>query len=160
MNLPSSHIPNRRSSSIGSLTPVRDLLCTPPQKAIAATAVPTKSRRVRTGCLTCRERHLKCDEGTPDCLNCRKSSRECKRGVRLNFIDVQVKKPPRLLPPTVEWSVQFQDESRQIASEYVADSSAMPTSQRTQRPLPVATVATSTQLSAVRLISIVCTQPA
>ncbi|KAG7133545.1 Transcription activator AMTR1 like protein [Verticillium longisporum] len=92
MNLPSSHIPNRRSSSIGSLTPVRDLLCTPPQKAIAATAVPTKSRR---------------------------SSRECKRGVRLNFIDVQVKKPPRLLPPTVEWSVQFQDESRQIASEYV-----------------------------------------
>ncbi|KAI5861575.1 hypothetical protein GGS23DRAFT_140099 [Durotheca rogersii] len=80
-------------------------------------ATPAKSRRVRTGCLTCRERHLKCDEGTPDCLNCRKSSRECKRGVRLNFIDMTCKAPP-YVPPTEEWAVQFQDESRLIASEY------------------------------------------
>lgn len=65
-----------------------------------------KSRRVRTGCLTCRERHLKCDEAVPDCLNCRKSSRECKRGVRLNFIDVQVRDPP-LLPPTADWEGEF-----------------------------------------------------
>ncbi|KAK1831842.1 hypothetical protein QBC39DRAFT_257957 [Podospora conica] len=76
-----------------------------------------KSRRVRTGCLTCRERHLKCDEGLPDCNNCRKSSRECKRGVRLNFIDTQVKNPA-IIPPTADWSVKFQDESRLIASEY------------------------------------------
>lgn len=106
MNLPSSHIPPRRSASIHSLTPSRDLLVKPksPEKsAAAAAATATKSKRVRTGCLTCRERHLKCDEGLPDCLNCRKSSRECKRGVRLNFIDVQVKKPP-YMPPTVEWS--------------------------------------------------------
>ncbi|KAI0482960.1 hypothetical protein GGR56DRAFT_663633 [Xylariaceae sp. FL0804] len=79
--------------------------------------VPTKSRRVRTGCLTCRERHLKCDEAMPDCRNCRKSNRECKRGVRLNFIDMTCKKPP-YIPPTAEWAVQFQDESRLIASEY------------------------------------------
>ncbi|KAK2026568.1 hypothetical protein LX32DRAFT_665181 [Colletotrichum zoysiae] len=121
MNLPSSHIPPRRSASIHSLTPSRDLLIklkSPEKSAAAAAATATKSKRVRTGCLTCRERHLKCDEGLPECLNCRKSSRECKRGVRLNFIDVQVKQPP-YMPPTVEWSVQFQDESRQIASEYV-----------------------------------------
>lgn len=72
-----------------------------------ATVVPvvasSKPKRVRTGCLTCRERHLKCDEGTPDCLNCRKSNRECRRGVRLNFIDIQVKSPP-YIPPAVEWS--------------------------------------------------------
>ena len=79
-----------------------------PIAVAAAAAVPTapagsKSRRVRTGCLTCRERHLKCDEGLPDCHNCRKSNRECKRGVRLNFIDITVKKPP-YMPPTVEWS--------------------------------------------------------
>ncbi|KAI1075756.1 hypothetical protein F5B20DRAFT_371009 [Whalleya microplaca] len=80
-------------------------------------AIPAKSRRVRTGCLTCRERHLKCDEGTPDCLNCRKSNRECKRGVRLNFIDMTCKEPP-YVPPTDEWAVHFQDESRLIASEY------------------------------------------
>ncbi|OTB01090.1 hypothetical protein M426DRAFT_64733 [Hypoxylon sp. CI-4A] len=80
--------------------------------------MPAKSRRVRTGCLTCRERHLKCDEGIPDCLNCRKSNRECKRGVRLNFIDLTCKEPP-YIPATEEWAiVQFQDESRIIASEY------------------------------------------
>ena len=82
-----------------------------------ADAAASRPKRVRTGCLTCRERHLKCDEGTPDCQNCRKSSRPCKRGVRLNFIDTQVKTPP-ITPPTQEWDVVFQDESRDIASEY------------------------------------------
>ena len=81
----------------------------------AATAA--RPKRVRTGCLTCRERHLKCDEGVPHCQNCRKSSRVCKRGVRLNFIDTQVQDPP-IIPPTHDWSVNFQDESREIASEY------------------------------------------
>jgi hypothetical protein len=83
------------------------------------TAAPAvkKSRRVRTGCLTCRERHLKCDEGLPNCQNCCKSSRICKRGVRLNFIDIQVQAPP-IVPKTNEWTVNFIDESRDIASEY------------------------------------------
>ncbi|KAH8651015.1 hypothetical protein BX600DRAFT_441462 [Xylariales sp. PMI_506] len=91
---------------------------TSPKKVMVTSGpMPAKSRRVRTGCLTCRERHLKCDEGTPDCLNCRKSNRECKRGVRLNFIDMTCKQPP-YIPPAEEWSVQFQDESRLIASEY------------------------------------------
>lgn len=97
--------------------------------------VPNKSRRVRTGCLTCRERHLKCDEGTPDCNNCRKSNRECKRGVRLNFIDITCKKPPHIVSPEggfdtpliacspwmrliINTVVAFEDESRLIASEY------------------------------------------
>ncbi|KAI1352448.1 hypothetical protein F5Y01DRAFT_94625 [Xylaria sp. FL0043] len=79
--------------------------------------MPAKSKRVRTGCLTCRERHLKCDEETPDCRNCRKSNRECKRGIRLNFIDLTCKEPP-FVPHPDEWVVEFQDESRLIASEY------------------------------------------
>ncbi|KAG4424700.1 hypothetical protein IFR04_002233 [Cadophora malorum] len=49
--------------------------------------------------------------------NCRKSSRLCKRGVRLNFIDTTVKSPP-IIPPTADWKVKFVDESREIASEY------------------------------------------
>ena len=77
-----------------------------------------RPKRVRTGCLTCRERHLKCDEGSPDCNNCKKSGRECKRGVRLNFIDTQCKTPP-ITPPMHDWEgVSFLDESREIASEY------------------------------------------
>ena len=85
--------------------------------AIAAAAAAARPKRVRTGCLTCRERHLKCDEGLPDCLNCKKSSRPCKRGVRLNFIDTTVRTPP-ITPPTEDWDVSFHDESREIASEY------------------------------------------
>ncbi|KAI0545310.1 hypothetical protein F4679DRAFT_480360 [Xylaria curta] len=84
---------------------------------VSMNVMSAKSKRVRTGCLTCRERHLKCDEGTPDCRNCRKSNRECKRGVRLNFIDLTCKEPP-YVPHTEEWTVGFQDESRLVASEY------------------------------------------
>ncbi len=73
-----------------------------PAAAVAAAAAVSKPKRVRTGCLTCRERHLKCDEGLPNCQNCRKSSRTCKRGVRLNFIDTTVKSPP-MIPPTADW---------------------------------------------------------
>ena len=78
----------------------------------------SKPKRVRTGCLTCRERHLKCDEGHPICLNCKKSSRACKRGVRLNFIDTKCQRPPHLLPQTHDFRVEFEDNSVAIASEY------------------------------------------
>ncbi|SMY27472.1 unnamed protein product [Zymoseptoria tritici ST99CH_1A5] len=80
----------------------------------------SKPKRVRTGCLTCRERHLKCDEAMPHCNNCKKSNRTCKRGVRLNFIDTWESKPPTYVTAwgTHDWNVEFQDESREIASEY------------------------------------------
>ncbi|KAI1172671.1 hypothetical protein F4777DRAFT_494902 [Nemania sp. FL0916] len=77
----------------------------------------SKRKRVRTGCLTCRERHLKCGEELPDCKNCRKSHRECKRGIKLSFVDLVCKEPP-YIPQAHEWTVEFQDESRLIASEY------------------------------------------
>ncbi|KAK4934817.1 hypothetical protein LTR10_024010 [Elasticomyces elasticus] len=42
---------------------------------------PRKSRsrglRVKTGCLTCRKRHLKCDEVKPSCWLCAKSGKAC-----------------------------------------------------------------------------------
>nr|OQO07265.1 hypothetical protein B0A51_17954 [Rachicladosporium sp. CCFEE 5018] len=34
-------------------------------------------RRTKTGCMTCRKRRIKCDEGVPSCRNCAKSKREC-----------------------------------------------------------------------------------
>lgn len=81
--------------------------------------VAKKSRRVRTGCLTCRERHLKCDEAQHRCQNCRKSGRVCRRGIRLNFIDTQVVAPPHYIVPPFARRVSFRDDSRHIASEYV-----------------------------------------
>ncbi|KAL3492799.1 hypothetical protein BJX62DRAFT_202386 [Aspergillus germanicus] len=78
-----------------------------------------KQRRVRTGCFTCRDRHLKCDEALGQCQNCRKSGRICRRGVRLNFVDTQVVAPPTYLQPPATSRVTFRDDSRTIASEYV-----------------------------------------
>ncbi|OQO09325.1 hypothetical protein B0A48_04723 [Cryoendolithus antarcticus] len=80
-----------------------------------------KAKRVRTGCLTCRERHLKCDEAWPSCQNCRKSNRQCKRGIKLNFIDTWCDQPPHIVTlfGTHDWRVEFLDESREIATEYV-----------------------------------------
>ncbi|KAL5088275.1 hypothetical protein Trisim1_006727 [Trichoderma cf. simile WF8] len=55
------------------------------------TPKPTpKSKRVRTGCLTCRDRHLKCDESVPACRNCEKGGRKCIRGIRLNFSNITI----------------------------------------------------------------------
>ncbi|KAJ5746189.1 hypothetical protein N7520_011371 [Penicillium odoratum] len=79
----------------------------------------TKAKRTRTGCLTCRERHLKCDEALGRCLNCRKSDRTCRRGVRLNFIDIQTVAPPHTITRAQGAKLTFRDDSRIIASEYV-----------------------------------------
>lgn len=95
--------------------------------------VTPKPKRVRTGCLTCRERHLKCDEAAPICLNCKKSNRECKRGVKLNFIDTKVE-DTQLVPPTAEWKIEFQDESREIASDYKGGHSRYPAEEMDIRP--------------------------
>ncbi|KAL6883939.1 hypothetical protein HDV57DRAFT_436041 [Trichoderma longibrachiatum] len=36
-----------------------------------------KHRRTRSGCFTCRNRRIKCDETHPICLRCRKGTRDC-----------------------------------------------------------------------------------
>ncbi|EXJ66585.1 uncharacterized protein A1O5_10255 [Cladophialophora psammophila CBS 110553] len=47
--------------------------------------------KVRSGCVTCKQRHIKCDEGRPHCQRCIRSKRECK-----GYVDpVQSKKPAR-----------------------------------------------------------------
>ncbi|KAK0714644.1 hypothetical protein B0H67DRAFT_644487 [Lasiosphaeris hirsuta] len=47
-----------------------------------ATKPPPKKtavrKRTKTGCLTCRRRRIKCDEGKPTCNNCIKSKRQCE----------------------------------------------------------------------------------
>ncbi|KAL2021962.1 hypothetical protein VTK56DRAFT_6381 [Thermocarpiscus australiensis] len=46
----------------------------------------TVRKRTKTGCLTCRKRRIKCDEGKPTCSNCIKSKRDCEGyGQRLTF---------------------------------------------------------------------------
>lgn len=52
-----------------------------------------KRSRTRSGCLTCRDRHIKCDEQQPVCKNCIKSKRKCHRGIRLNFTQYTIYNP-------------------------------------------------------------------
>lgn len=42
-------------------------------------------RRVRTGCLTCRTRRRKCDEGKPNCRNCITKRLDCRYASRITF---------------------------------------------------------------------------
>ncbi|KAL7912677.1 N-terminal fungal transcription regulatory domain-containing protein [Trichoderma velutinum] len=76
-----------------------------------------KSKRVRTGCLTCRDRHLKCDESVPACQNCEKGGRKCTRGIRLKFSTITIHDSAYLVP-LGHCNILFKDDSRRIASEY------------------------------------------
>ncbi|KAM3522953.1 hypothetical protein MY4038_008397 [Beauveria bassiana] len=59
----------------------------PPQSTDPEAAAPLEQQltirkrrwapRVRTGCWTCRSRHVKCDEVRPFCIRCRKGNRTC-----------------------------------------------------------------------------------
>ncbi|KAL4807047.1 hypothetical protein BDV18DRAFT_136767 [Aspergillus unguis] len=86
------------------------------QGSSTATAkVPRK--RTKTGCLTCRQRRIKCDEEKPICKNCTKSKRECKGyAQRLIFKNplgvpgvsstIPAQQPP--LPSQYEGQIDFQ----------------------------------------------------
>ncbi|KAL5363444.1 hypothetical protein BJX96DRAFT_186992 [Aspergillus floccosus] len=50
---------------------------------------PAGKQRVRTGCLTCRRRRRKCDEGKPRCANCEVKGFACKYRTDLAFVDPQ-----------------------------------------------------------------------
>ncbi|CAH2355063.1 adhesion and hyphal regulator 1 [[Candida] railenensis] len=77
--------------------------------------------RTRSGCLTCRDRHMKCDEQQPVCKNCIKSKRKCYRGVRLNFTQYTIYKPENKPPLPAfprHYQFRFLDQSITIASLY------------------------------------------
>lgn len=82
-----------------------------------------KRSRTRSGCVTCRDRHIKCDEQQPVCQNCIKSKRKCYRGIRLNFTQYSLYDPnenskrPRPPPPQ---EYRILDQSITIASLYDA----------------------------------------
>lgn len=91
-----------------------------PSKKKESDATPDgKPKRTRTGCLTCRERHLKCDESKPTCNNCSKSQRDCNWGKKLNFLDTTCERNAYIIPKGNDYCIAFQDESRVIAGEYV-----------------------------------------
>lgn len=61
----------------GAHKPLYPLQPQPQQRLDNGSQKKEIKRRTKTGCLTCRRRRIKCDEGQPTCGNCRKSKREC-----------------------------------------------------------------------------------
>lgn len=55
-----------------------------PRKKTANQSTPVQ-KRVRTGCLTCRARKVKCDETKPQCKNCMRRGVACDTGVQLKW---------------------------------------------------------------------------
>ncbi|KAI9735246.1 MAG: hypothetical protein M1834_001836 [Cirrosporium novae-zelandiae] len=70
---------NMPQMSVTSNQPMRYALPAAPDARIMSGGRHKKEikRRTKTGCLTCRKRRIKCDEGHPTCRNCQKSKREC-----------------------------------------------------------------------------------
>lgn len=42
-----------------------------------AKPIANEFQKTRTGCRTCRQRHIKCDEAKPECLRCTRTGRQC-----------------------------------------------------------------------------------
>lgn len=61
-----------------SLEPNRDQLHSIPHQGSRSKKNPQIARtRSRSGCITCRNRRIKCDEGKPVCLHCMRSRKVC-----------------------------------------------------------------------------------
>ncbi|RMZ78710.1 hypothetical protein DV737_g3752, partial [Chaetothyriales sp. CBS 132003] len=86
-------------------------------------------RRTKTGCLTCRKRRIKCDEGKPECRNCQKSKRHC-----LGYDPVFQSQGPHSILPASNNSVSSAGTSSSSAA------SSVPTRRYTVSSNPSATV--------------------
>ncbi|KAF5001757.1 hypothetical protein FGRMN_824 [Fusarium graminum] len=72
---------DRDSGAASASTTQKDLLASNQQDEGRDDAERKRNnirKRTKTGCLTCRKRRIKCDEGRPICNNCIKSKRQCE----------------------------------------------------------------------------------
>jgi Fungal Zn(2)-Cys(6) binuclear cluster domain len=83
------------------------------------------TKRSRTGCQTCRRRHLKCDEDRPTCRHCAKGGLACQWGLVLKYPlkNMHVQRIPNPVPIKKDYKAnlgewKFEDNSVTIASEY------------------------------------------
>ncbi|KIX03565.1 uncharacterized protein Z518_07118 [Rhinocladiella mackenziei CBS 650.93] len=63
------------------------------------------SHKVRTGCITCKRRRVKCDEGKPYCQTCLKGKRRCLGYAvpKANIFTVATQKKQANRPPSPPW---------------------------------------------------------
>ncbi|KAL4931275.1 putative C6 finger domain protein [Aspergillus undulatus] len=107
------------------------------QLAIAKVA----RKRTKTGCLTCRQRRIKCDEEKPVCKNCTKSKRECKGyAQRLIFKNplgvpgVPSAIPPQPIPPPHQYEGQIDFQLTSAGTHGPMLAPKLPAASVSQRP--------------------------
>ncbi|KAL2189548.1 fungal transcriptional regulatory-like protein [Thermothelomyces heterothallicus CBS 203.75] len=116
---------------------------TPPSKEDQSSQPPMKAtarKRTKTGCLTCRRRRIKCDEGKPTCNNCIKSKRNCEGySQRLTFKEPLGSFPSGHLYGHPVYHPQAQDAlfgAQTPAAQIKASSSRAPLAVITPKPPP------------------------
>ncbi|KAI2621597.1 hypothetical protein GGR54DRAFT_630054 [Hypoxylon sp. NC1633] len=96
---------------------------------------PTRKRaskpKVRTGCISCKRRHVKCDEGRPSCAECERLGLRCE-GYALPKTKAPASRPERLLLPKPKLRSLAESSNKPIApssqsTDYTAPVPPMPT---------------------------------
>ncbi|OBT68990.1 hypothetical protein VE03_01385 [Pseudogymnoascus sp. 23342-1-I1] len=87
---------------------------------------PRKKRKPRgrglrksTGCITCKRRHLKCDEATPDCGPCSKSRQACLYATSAQLqgsLQIGADSEDVQSPPVSQWHSRYADPDREQAA--------------------------------------------
>ena len=77
------------------------------------TRQPIKHTKTFSGCWTCRERHVKCDEGRPGCLRCLKGGFECQGyGIKLVWVDPATREREQNIRRVIGTPAIYDDDSR------------------------------------------------
>lgn len=78
--------------------------------------------RTRSGCLNCRKKRRKCDEGKPTCLRCRKRGETCQWGMRVTFREANtqmlVHGCPRQSKNRTQKTFQIMDVTSEVIRDY------------------------------------------
>ncbi|EXJ77971.1 hypothetical protein A1O3_09130 [Capronia epimyces CBS 606.96] len=73
---------------------------------------PKRATKTFSGCWTCRERHVKCDEGRPSCARCLKGGFVCHGyGIKLVWIDPETRGWEQKIRRVVSAPVLYHDDS-------------------------------------------------
>ncbi|KAL0943376.1 C6 zinc finger domain-containing protein [Colletotrichum truncatum] len=96
-------------------------------------ASKTRHKRTRTGCLKCRIRRRKCDEGKPRCQRCIDGNFDCQYGPRLTFLNknaLTVSPSPRATEATTPKYSRLQFVSPGAAKQGAKEAPGSPQSQK------------------------------
>lgn len=77
------------------------------------TRQPVKHTKTFSGCWTCRDRHVKCDEGRPLCARCLRGGFECQGyGIKLVWVDPETQEREQNIRRVIGTPAVYDDDSK------------------------------------------------